>query len=197
MVAIEPGTAQLLPSTQWNMTNMLHCNRGCLIIFFAGWSSLAARRAHNPKVVGSNPTPATTDSTHKARLAGLYALTVRRAVGHDAAHERAPSEKSPHDVYRAGFLNSCLTLALTGANTAIVLMGQIGEPCSRAPHWGVRITPADSSRLAFRSPRTLRTLALPLLSRLLRPGSPCWRFVLPGSTFLGAWSKLIRPTTRR
>ena len=26
----------------------------------AGWSSLAARRAHNPKVVGSNPTPATT-----------------------------------------------------------------------------------------------------------------------------------------
>jgi hypothetical protein len=25
----------------------------------AGWSSLAARRAHNPKVVGSNPTPAT------------------------------------------------------------------------------------------------------------------------------------------
>ena len=25
----------------------------------AGWSSQAARRAHNPKVVGSNPTPAT------------------------------------------------------------------------------------------------------------------------------------------
>jgi hypothetical protein len=27
--------------------------------FVAGWSSLAARRAHNPKVVGSNPAPAT------------------------------------------------------------------------------------------------------------------------------------------
>ena len=27
--------------------------------YVAGWSSLAARRAHNPKVVGSNPTPAT------------------------------------------------------------------------------------------------------------------------------------------
>ena len=27
----------------------------------AGWSSLVARRAHNPKVVGSNPTPATND----------------------------------------------------------------------------------------------------------------------------------------
>ncbi len=26
----------------------------------AGWSSLVARRAHNPKVVGSNPAPATT-----------------------------------------------------------------------------------------------------------------------------------------
>ncbi len=25
----------------------------------AGWSSLAARRAHNPKVVGSTPAPAT------------------------------------------------------------------------------------------------------------------------------------------
>ena len=28
----------------------------------AGWSSLAARRAHNPKVVGSNPAPATSNS---------------------------------------------------------------------------------------------------------------------------------------
>ena len=27
--------------------------------FDAGWSSLVARWAHNPKVVGSNPTPAT------------------------------------------------------------------------------------------------------------------------------------------
>src|ERR1700729_1403011 len=27
--------------------------------FAAGWSSLVARRAHNPKVAGSNPAPAT------------------------------------------------------------------------------------------------------------------------------------------
>jgi hypothetical protein len=27
--------------------------------FHAGWSSLVARWTHNPKVVGSNPTPAT------------------------------------------------------------------------------------------------------------------------------------------
>ena len=31
---------------------------GCVSID-AGWSSLEARRAHNPEVVGSNPTPAT------------------------------------------------------------------------------------------------------------------------------------------
>ena len=29
------------------------------IIYIAGWSSLVARRAHNPKVEGSNPSPAT------------------------------------------------------------------------------------------------------------------------------------------
>ncbi len=29
------------------------------LMIIAGWSSLEARRAHNPKVVGSNPTPAT------------------------------------------------------------------------------------------------------------------------------------------
>ena len=32
-------------------------------IYDAGWSSLVARRAHNPEVVGSNPTPATTPSS--------------------------------------------------------------------------------------------------------------------------------------
>ena len=30
-----------------------------LIFYIAGWSSSVARRAHNPKVVGSNPAPAT------------------------------------------------------------------------------------------------------------------------------------------
>ena len=35
----------------------------------AGWSSLEARRAHNPKVIGSNPVPA----TESLRMQGLYA----------------------------------------------------------------------------------------------------------------------------
>jgi hypothetical protein len=30
----------------------------------AGWSSLVARRAHNPKVAGSNPAPATISFPH-------------------------------------------------------------------------------------------------------------------------------------
>ena len=30
-----------------------------LFLFLAGWSSQVARRAHNPKVEGSNPSPAT------------------------------------------------------------------------------------------------------------------------------------------
>ena len=32
------------------------------ILNIAGWSSLVARWAHNPKVVGSNPTPATIEN---------------------------------------------------------------------------------------------------------------------------------------
>ena len=37
--------------------------RACRMSFFAaGWSSLVARRAHNPKVGGSNPPPATKES---------------------------------------------------------------------------------------------------------------------------------------
>ena len=35
------------------------------LLFNAGWSSLEARRAHNPKVVGSNPTPATKVKHHR------------------------------------------------------------------------------------------------------------------------------------
>ena len=34
----------------------------------AGWSSLVARRAHNPKVVGSNPAPATNERGSKLGL---------------------------------------------------------------------------------------------------------------------------------
>jgi hypothetical protein len=44
-------------------------DEGCRFRYdaLAGWSSLVARRAHNPKVVGSNPTPATMGSFRRQR----------------------------------------------------------------------------------------------------------------------------------
>ena len=49
----------------------------------AGWSSLAARRAHNPKVVGSNPTPATKCCNPGPRSSGVcfWCFGYRSAVG--------------------------------------------------------------------------------------------------------------------
>ena len=46
----------------------------------AGWSSLAARRAHNPKVVGSNPAPATKGIKRLAQLFELGFLRYRGRV---------------------------------------------------------------------------------------------------------------------
>ena len=49
--------------------------QGALRRLDAGWSSLVARRAHNPKVVGSNPAPA----TNIARLLALHLRPLVRA----------------------------------------------------------------------------------------------------------------------
>jgi hypothetical protein len=48
----------------------VRCERALWYHLCAGWSSLVARRAHNPEVVGSNPTPATMPSysVHKGLL---------------------------------------------------------------------------------------------------------------------------------
>ncbi len=43
----------------------------------AGWSSLVARWAHNPKVVGSNPTPATNPNIRGGRVPGFLAVTTQ------------------------------------------------------------------------------------------------------------------------
>src|ERR1035437_8796122 len=65
---------------------------------YAGWSSLVARWAHNPKVAGSNPAPATNPfnklrasganpkttlahDSHRCRFCGLYFWLVRGATG--------------------------------------------------------------------------------------------------------------------
>ena len=44
----------------------------------AGWSSLVARWAHNPKVVGSNPAPATTYWQYSRLMPALLFLCVAR-----------------------------------------------------------------------------------------------------------------------
>ena len=46
----------------------------------AGWSSLVARRAHNPKVVGSNPAPATTENRPEFQSCAWHTLPNRRGM---------------------------------------------------------------------------------------------------------------------
>ena len=46
------------PARGFESPYLLDINLDGLFHIIAGWSSLVARRAHNPKVVGSNPTPA-------------------------------------------------------------------------------------------------------------------------------------------
>ncbi len=45
----------------------------------AGWSSLVARRAHNPKVVGSNPAPAT-NTLNTLTGVFLFLLPIKKAL---------------------------------------------------------------------------------------------------------------------
>ena len=46
----------------------------------AGWSSLVARRAHNPKVVGSNPAPATIRISNPLLAGFLLAISAAQAA---------------------------------------------------------------------------------------------------------------------
>ena len=46
----------------------------------AGWSSLVARRAHNPKVVGSNPAPATIRISNPPSAGFLLAISAARSA---------------------------------------------------------------------------------------------------------------------
>ena len=56
----------------------LPVRRAAAFVFIAGWSSPVARQAHNLKVVGSNPTPAT---NNRARhFGGLFCACARSAV---------------------------------------------------------------------------------------------------------------------
>ena len=50
--------------------------RGYNPLYAAGWSSQVARRAHNPKVAGSNPAPATVEAPANAGVSAFRLATV-------------------------------------------------------------------------------------------------------------------------
>ena len=52
------------------------------VLLDAGWSSLVARRAHNPKVGGSNPPPATKEKLNLTPISAM--LGVAFFVGENA-----------------------------------------------------------------------------------------------------------------
>ena len=52
-----------------------------LIETVAGWSSLEARRAHNPKVTGSNPVPATTKKSQDIVVLAFFMDIFRSPAG--------------------------------------------------------------------------------------------------------------------
>ncbi len=84
----------------------------------AGWSSLVARRAHNPKVVGSNPAPATNCLNEEYNVqsrsvrqtdAGWSSLVARRAhnpkvVGSNPAPATTSSDEEHHNTLTGVFL---------------------------------------------------------------------------------------------
>ena len=64
----------------------------CAILAFpdAGWSSPVARRAHNPKVVGSNPAPATNFQGKPVKgffLWGTFAALSKDSAGEELMRE--------------------------------------------------------------------------------------------------------------
>ena len=55
-------------------------------VLVAGWSSLVARRAHNPKVAGSNPAPAICPSGRRSRAAFWLGEPVQGQVAQLVEH---------------------------------------------------------------------------------------------------------------
>ena len=56
----------------------------------AGWSSMVARRAHNPKVVGSNPAPATNIKTPLSKRCFFIAIVF--IPNQISGHESKPAQ---------------------------------------------------------------------------------------------------------
>jgi hypothetical protein len=65
MENVGPFERDMTIALEYKLTHSLQESYIC----FAGWSSPVARWAHNPKVVGSNPTPATNQISGLERIA--------------------------------------------------------------------------------------------------------------------------------
>ena len=89
----------------------------------AGWSSPVARQAHNLKVVGSNPTPAT-KKTEKNQLLAKYIKNLKTAGRHRRAGCRARCIPASH----SGFLGVNRSSATTSGSTSMPL--GLGYVCS-------------------------------------------------------------------
>src|SRR5690606_35617675 len=71
------------------------CVQGPSFAVAAGWSSQVARRAHNPKVAGSNPAPATKwERRLESEPALFFALPAPRAPHHGHEPSGPPGEKA-------------------------------------------------------------------------------------------------------
>ena len=77
----------------------------------AGWSSQVARQAHNLKVVGSNPTPATKSSQYNKRLAG--GILIPQAISRFTSTPRQQITSPPRG---------------TGTNRSDALSVAVGRP---------------------------------------------------------------------
>src|SRR4051794_22856520 len=79
-----------MPPTDTHVSGFKHA---LWYVLDAGWSSLVARRAHNPKVAGSNPAPAMTKAPphlHGAEaLSSSPWLLLRAPAGAHAVHHAA------------------------------------------------------------------------------------------------------------
>src|ERR1700732_3521087 len=68
--------------------------------FDAGWSSPVARQAHNLKVVGSNPAPATNSKKAVLARGRFFVIPARQSPGEtDVLHDHAPHRhrrRPPH-----------------------------------------------------------------------------------------------------
>ena len=91
--------------------------RPCRMSFFAaGWSSLVARRAHNPKVGGSNPPPATQKVAGQGRSEGVALLLPDESIPPSIVTPLGSWCEIPVHAFHCGS-GTWLTLSVRGSGT--------------------------------------------------------------------------------